>query len=60
MFLVCSDRAALKAIQSGYGLSLSEGLTIEAEIFAEICSTRDMHEGINAFLEKRKPEYVEV
>jgi enoyl-CoA hydratase/carnithine racemase len=53
-------RAALKAIQSGYGLSLSEGLTVEAEIFAEICSTRDMHEGINAFLEKRKPEYVKV
>jgi enoyl-CoA hydratase/carnithine racemase len=50
-------RAALKSIQKGYGLPLPEGLKIEAEIFADICSTEDMHEGIKAFFEKRQPEF---
>ena len=50
-------RMALKAINVSMETSLSEGLTIEASLFGECCSTADFREGTSAFLEKRKPNF---
>jgi enoyl-CoA hydratase len=48
-------RMSLKAINATLELPLSEGLKVEAWLFGESCSTDDAKEGINAFLQKRKP-----
>jgi branched-chain amino acid transport system permease protein len=37
---------------------LKEGLKIEARLFSELFRTMDCKEGINAFIEKRKPKFV--
>jgi enoyl-CoA hydratase len=50
-------RMAIKAVNATLEVSISEGLTIEAGLFGECCSTRDFHEGTRAFLEKRKPTF---
>jgi enoyl-CoA hydratase len=50
-------RMSLKAINAAMELPLSEGLKIEAALFGECCSTEDAKEGINAFLQKRKPVF---
>jgi enoyl-CoA hydratase len=36
---------------------LASGLRSEAEAFGVLASTKDFKEGVNAFLEKRKPQY---
>jgi enoyl-CoA hydratase len=38
-------------------MPLGEGLSIEASLFGECCSTADFREGTGAFLEKRKPAF---
>ncbi len=48
---------AMESILRGTETSLEEGLRIECDLFGIISSTEDMREGLNAFLEKRKPEY---
>lgn len=48
-------RACLQAVTKGAELSLSEGLALEAELFASLFATRDMREGTRAFLDKRAP-----
>ena len=50
-------RMSLKAINATMELPLSEGLKVEAALFGESCSTEDSKEGINAFLQKRKPGF---
>lgn len=50
-------RMSLKAINATLELPLSEGLNMEAALFGEACSTEDAKEGINAFLQKRKPAF---
>ena len=50
-------RTAKMASSKGLQCPLEEGLTIENEAFAEVCSTYDKNEGITAFLEKRKPHF---
>lgn len=47
-------RAALEAAIHGVEMPISEGLLLEATIFATLCGSEDMKEGMGAFLEKRK------
>ncbi|MCM0611322.1 enoyl-CoA hydratase [Marinobacter sediminum] len=39
------------------GRSHADGWRMERELFVELFSTEDQREGVNAFLEKRKPEW---
>jgi len=48
---------ALEAVLRGTSTSQEEGLRIECDLFGLVSSTADMREGLNAFLEKRKPGY---
>jgi enoyl-CoA hydratase len=48
---------ALEAVLRGTSTSQEEGLRIECDLFGIVSSTADMREGLNAFLEKRKPAY---
>ena len=48
---------ALEAVLRGTGVSHEEGQRIECDLFGLVSSTQDMREGLNAFLEKRKPTY---
>jgi len=50
-------RMALKAMNAALEVPLSEGLKVEAALFGECCNTFDSKEGINAFLQKRKPDF---
>src|SRR5215831_17181051 len=44
---------ALEAVNKGMEMTLSEGLYLEAVLFAVACATEDKTEGTHAFLEKR-------
>jgi len=46
---------AMEAVNQGMEMTLSEGLYLEALLFAVACSTQDKTEGTRAFLEKRAP-----
>jgi len=48
---------AKEAIDKGINLPFKEGLKIEARLFSELFRTMDCKEGINAFIEKRKPKF---
>jgi len=50
-------RAAKSAIQDGYSVSIEEGLSFENEAYGSILHTNDRLEGLQAFKEKRKPQY---
>jgi enoyl-CoA hydratase/carnithine racemase len=52
-----SVRYALEAVNKGLETSVSEGLIIEASLFAVCASTADKKEGMSAFLEKRAPKF---
>lgn len=47
---------SLKAIRAAE-LPLSEGLAEEARLFGESTATEDLQEGVDAFLNKRKPDF---
>lgn len=49
--------ACLGSVTRGLNVSIDEGLAIEANYFARMVGTRDIEEGISAFLEKRKPRF---
>ena len=48
---------ALESVLRGVDLPMEDGMTIEADLFGICSSTKDMREGLSAFLEKRKPEF---
>jgi enoyl-CoA hydratase len=50
-------RACLEAVIKGEELPLSEGLRLEAELFASLFTTEDVREGTRAFFEKRQPTF---
>ena len=50
-------RQAKKAIDRGYDLALDAGLVLEVEAYNGAMASQDRHEGINAFNEKRPPEF---
>ena len=49
---------ALKSILSTNNINQTEGLLLEAELFGKCCGSRDFKEGTTAFLEKRKPVFI--
>ncbi|HTU02394.1 MAG TPA: enoyl-CoA hydratase-related protein [Candidatus Sulfotelmatobacter sp.] len=50
-------RLAKKALQTGLDVDLQSGCALEAEMLARCFATRDQKEGMQAFLEKRKPQF---
>ena len=47
-----------KAVDEGLELPINEALEREAELFQELFLKEDVKEGVQAFLEKRKPQFV--
>lgn len=52
-------QAALRAIRTSLDSPLAEGLAREAELFGELCESPDKQEGLQAFLEKRPPKFLD-
>jgi enoyl-CoA hydratase len=50
-------RAAKKMVNQAYERTLSDGLAEEKQQFYNLFSTEDQKEGMQAFIEKRKPEW---
>ena len=46
-----------RAIQTGLGLSLPDGLAFERELLAQVFASEDGNEGVKAFFEKRTPQF---
>ena len=49
--------ASLGSVTRGLNVGIDEGLAIEANYFARMVPTNDIHEGITAWLERRKPQF---
>jgi methylglutaconyl-CoA hydratase len=49
--------AAKRAIDSGVGLPLADGLALEAACYEEVLASDDRNEGLAAFAEKRAPVF---
>jgi enoyl-CoA hydratase len=49
--------ASLRAITEGLGVTIEEGLRIEADQFVSLADTEDIREGVSAFLEKRQAQF---
>ncbi len=47
----------LNAVNRGFEMNLSDALRLEAHLFALSCTTEDMREGTQAFLEKRPAQF---
>ncbi len=50
-------RAAKMAIDGGLEMDIASGLAWESQLFAALFATDDKREGMNAFVEKRKPKF---
>jgi enoyl-CoA hydratase len=50
-------RTAKKMINAAYDASLKDGLAAEKQAFYDLFNTEDQREGMQAFVEKRKPEW---
>lgn len=50
---------AKRSIDIGFEQPLEEGLVTEAEYFGHVFQTKDVKEGVNAFIQKRKPKFVD-
>jgi enoyl-CoA hydratase/carnithine racemase len=51
-------RAAKLAIDGGLDMDLASGLAWESQLFAALFATQDRGEGMAAFVEKRKPDFM--
>lgn len=51
-------RLSMKAVVQGLNLRGDEGLSLESDLAGLVCQTEDAREGINAFVEKRKPVFI--
>jgi enoyl-CoA hydratase/carnithine racemase len=51
-------KIAKKAINTGLDVCLSDGLMIERKSLIQLFSEGDVLEGASAFLEKRKPNFI--
>lgn len=49
--------AVKQAVRDGYNVTLAEGVAIETEAFATAFASQDARIGVNAFLDKEKPEF---
>ncbi|MCB1513923.1 MAG: crotonase/enoyl-CoA hydratase family protein [Hyphomicrobiaceae bacterium] len=47
----------ISAVTRGLNATISEGLAIESEQFARMALSNDVHEGLNAWIERRPPAY---
>lgn len=45
------------AVNQGLDLTIDQGLDVEADLFDEVFQTKDVEEGVRAFIEKRKPSF---
>ncbi|MBK1895613.1 enoyl-CoA hydratase/isomerase family protein [Chryseobacterium paridis] len=48
---------AKQSLNTGFELHIHEGLQQEAHLFGELFNSEDQKEGINAFIEKRSPDF---
>ena len=48
---------SLACIREGIGESMEEGLKIEVDQFSKLFGIEEAHEGLSAFVEKRKPKF---
>ena len=46
-----------RAVQTGAGLPLEQGLALERELQAKLFASDDATEGLNAYVEKRKARF---
>ncbi|MFP6558937.1 enoyl-CoA hydratase/isomerase family protein [Paraburkholderia sp. B3] len=53
----CASTFAREAVQRAHGVSLQEGLQIEADLSTLAYRTQDAAEGMRAFVEKRAPQF---
>lgn len=49
--------ACLESVTRGINLSIDEGLAVESNQFARMVPTRDIREGVRAFIERRRPDF---
>ncbi|XOS91154.1 enoyl-CoA hydratase-related protein [Brevibacillus laterosporus] len=49
----------IECIMQGYQEDIQQGLKRERHRFAELFNTKDAKEGIHAFVEKRKPKFIQ-
>ena len=49
---------AKRAINDGFDISYEDALRRETQLFSELFKTQDVVEGVNAFLEKRTPDFI--
>ena len=47
----------ITAVTRGQNLTIAEGLAVEGEQFGRMCATRDVHEGLEAWIVRRPPAY---
>ena len=52
-----SINLAKQAINKAFDLEMNDALELSSKLYGDVYNTRDSKEGINAFLEKRKPEF---
>lgn len=52
-----ATRLALEAVNHGLEMPQADGERLEANLFGLLAATEDCKEGLNAFLEKRKPTF---